>query len=98
MILRNIGTKIVNVGTIVLMPGDEHPFTDKEANTPAINKLCKKKFLEKVADQQIPFAEPEGNGKEAVEVKEEAVTKEAAVEKEAGEEKPKRRTAKKAEQ
>ena len=45
MIIRNIGTKIINIGSVVLMPDDEHVFSAFEADTPAIHKLEEMGFL-----------------------------------------------------
>lgn len=71
MILKNIGSKIVNVGSVVVMPGSDHPFPKTALDTPAIKALCKLGFLEivdepetaeKPAEQEKPVAgmnEPE---------------------------------------
>lgn len=50
MKLKNIGTKIIHVGTKVLMPEDTMPITELQANTPAIQVLIKHKKLELIAD------------------------------------------------
>lgn len=49
MLLKNIGEKIVNVGSTVLMPGDEMPLEENQ-NTPAIKVLADMGYL-KVEDE-----------------------------------------------
>ena len=57
MLLRNIGSKIINVGPVVLMPGNDMTITEKEAGTPAIKALCKKGLLAVEKDAAEPVKE-----------------------------------------
>lgn len=45
MNIKNIGSKIVNIGTIVLMPGDTATLDSKWDNVPAIDSLVEHGFL-----------------------------------------------------
>ncbi len=45
MLLKNIGSKIVNVGPVIMMPGDEKSFPKSAVDTPAIRTLCEFGFL-----------------------------------------------------
>lgn len=58
MKLYNIGTKIVNVGAKVLMPGSDMPITKIQAETPAIKVLVKHGFLKLEEDGKAEFVEP----------------------------------------
>ena len=59
MKLKNIGKKIVHIGNIALMPGDEKSFPESAVNTPAIQVLCINGFLsiENEPEQKAPAAE-----------------------------------------
>ena len=45
MILKNIGSKIINVGSTILMPEDEMEISKEIAETPSILALVNMKFL-----------------------------------------------------
>jgi hypothetical protein len=45
MKVHNIGSKIVNIGSTALMPGDSMDITEIQAGTPAIKVLAKHNFL-----------------------------------------------------
>ena len=44
MLLHNIGSKIINVGTTILMPGDSMNITEETSNLPAIKAFCEMGF------------------------------------------------------
>lgn len=44
MILHNIGTKIINVGSTILMPGDSMQISKVTAQLPAIEAFCEMGF------------------------------------------------------
>ena len=45
MIIRNIGSKVISIGTAVLMPDGELEVTDAIANTASIKAMCEKGFI-----------------------------------------------------
>ena len=45
MILHNIGSKIINVGTVILMPGDSMNITADTAALPAMQAFCEMGFV-----------------------------------------------------
>lgn len=98
MILRNIGTKIVNVGSVVLMPGDNQSFPKSMVDTPAIHTLCEKGFLklEEEAEEKKAEKKPEDGGDEDP-GKDETNAPEAPAKTEAPEKKKSGRTKKTAE-
>ena len=64
MIIRNIGTKIVNIGTTVLMPDAETTVSNTVADAPSIQALVNMKLIavlgeEKTLDAPVP--EPRGD-------------------------------------
>jgi len=62
MLLINTGTKIVNVGSYVIMPGDSKPFPARMLDTPAIKILCKHgmlKVVEESPEQEAKLEEAE---------------------------------------
>ena len=77
MNIKNIGSKIVNIGTIVLMPGDSVTLDSKWNDVPAIRSLVDHGFLavEAVENKKPELwegAEDEANISE-LEAKEEVV-------------------------
>ncbi len=52
MKLRNIGDKIVSIGTTVVMPGADIQITAEQAQLPAIGILIAKKFV-KIEDDPV---------------------------------------------
>jgi len=80
MKLKNIGTKIIHVGTKVLMPEDTMPITELQANTPAIQVLIKHKKLELIADAKEVAQKEEAKAETKAEEKatEEKVEEKAA--------------------
>ena len=62
MIIKNIGTKIINIGTTILMPDQSMKASEAICNTPAIQTFVKLKMLEIVKPVEAPKApekEPE---------------------------------------
>ena len=61
MILHNVGSKIINVGTTILMPGDSMNITAEVAKLPAIEAFAEMGFVmvegDKVAPVDAPAAE-----------------------------------------
>ena len=45
MIIRNIGSKVISIGSAVLMPDGELEVTDAIANTASIKAMCEKGFI-----------------------------------------------------
>ena len=45
MIIRNIGSKVISIGSSVLMPDGELEVTDAIANTASIKAMCEKGFV-----------------------------------------------------
>lgn len=58
MIIKNIGTKIINIGTTILMPDQSMKASEAICNTPAIQTFVKLKMLEIVKPVEAP-KEPE---------------------------------------
>lgn len=56
MIIRNIGNKIVNVGTTVLMPDAEMKVNDVIGNAPAVKALVAKGHL--LVVEEVPKETP----------------------------------------
>ena len=97
MLLKNIGTKIINVGAVVLMPGEETKISEKAAKTPSIKALCKRGLLSleeeaKPAKKEEPAKKAEKTAEEPVE----EVIEEKAENEEAEEAAPAKKTAKRA--
>ena len=46
MKLKNIGSKIISVGSTVLMPGEEKSFPNSAVDTPAVHVLANFGYLE----------------------------------------------------
>lgn len=57
MIIKNIGTKIVNIGTLVLMPDATAEISEETANTPAVKMLVDMKFLKLEGGKKAAKAE-----------------------------------------
>ena len=89
MKLKNIGSKIINVGSTVMMPGDEGEFPKSMVDTPAILVLCKLGYLEMSESEPAPVKEEEP------EAEQEEKTEEVGEEPEATEE-PEEKPVKKA--
>ena len=45
MIIRNIGSKVISIGSAVLMPDGELEVTDAITNTASIKAMCEKGFI-----------------------------------------------------
>ena len=45
MIIRNIGSKVISIGSAVLMPDGEIEVTDAIANAASIKAMCEKGFI-----------------------------------------------------
>lgn len=50
MKIKNNGPKIINIGSTVLLPGEEAVFPDKYVDTPAINTLERFGFITKMKE------------------------------------------------
>lgn len=61
MILSNIGTKIINVGSTVLMPGDNMKINAEIAALPAIEAFKEMGFVSIIGDETFHAAEPVSN-------------------------------------
>ncbi len=72
MRIRNKGTKIVNIGTVVLMPDQTETVADTLAENPAIKVLMNLGFLEEVKGEEVPAKEVKAEEKAEEPVKEEA--------------------------
>nr|DAG11245.1 MAG TPA: hypothetical protein [Caudoviricetes sp.] len=59
MILHNIGSKIINVGTVILMPGDSMNITADTAALPAMQAFCEMGFVMIEGDKVAPVANAE---------------------------------------
>ena len=70
MKLKNNGPKIINIGSIVLLPGDEASFPKSLIDTPAIRILEKNKFIE-LQEEPVQAKEPEVKPAPPIEVEEE---------------------------
>lgn len=77
MTLYNVGTKIVNVGATVLMPGDSTPITDEQANVPSIQVLVNHGFL-KLGDAPVEKTEDKADDKTEDKTESTADTKDTA--------------------
>lgn len=80
MKLKNIGTKIINVGEKVLMPDAEMEITELQAKAPAIQVLIKHKMLELTAETKEVAQKEEAKAETKAEEKatEEKVEEKAA--------------------
>lgn len=65
MTIKNIGAKIISVGTTVLMPGDEMPASKEAACTPAIKAMERKGFLSVTGDEPAARPSRESAGKDS---------------------------------
>ena len=54
MILHNIGSKIINVGTTILMPGESMNINADTAKLPAIQAFCEMGFVMVEGDKIVP--------------------------------------------
>lgn len=61
MILSNIGTKIINVGSTVLMPGDNMKINAEIATLPAIEAFKEMGFVSIIGDETSHATEPVSN-------------------------------------
>ena len=67
MKLKNISSKIVNVGSVVMMPGDERDFFKADVDTPAIHALCKREILELIKERSAAAETAEDDPEEGTE-------------------------------
>lgn len=58
MILSNVGTKIINVGSTVLMPGDNMKISAETAKLPAIEAFKEMGFVAIIGEEPKHTAEP----------------------------------------
>ena len=58
MILSNVGTKIINIGSTVLMPGDNMKISAETAKLPAIEAFKEMGFVAVIGEETAPTAEP----------------------------------------
>lgn len=65
MILHNIGSKIINVGTVILMPGDSMNITADTAALPAMQAFCEMGFVMIEGDKVAPVANAEKPAEDA---------------------------------
>lgn len=54
MLLKNTGSKLINVGSTVLMPGDEKNVPDAFADTPALKTFIRMEYLQIVSESEAP--------------------------------------------
>ncbi len=69
MILSNIGTKIINVGSTVLMPGDNMKINAEIATLPAIEAFKEMGFVAIIGEEPEHSAADENASDEAATVK-----------------------------
>jgi len=85
MIIRNIGPKIINIGTTVLMPDSCMKVSKDIVSTPAIQVFIRKGFIRVEADDSEKTTKDAAKKKAAEEAamktSDEAATKKAAQEK-----------------
>lgn len=56
MTLLNIGSKIINVGTTILMPGDKMEISEEISKLPAIQAFVELGFISIVGEAKAPAA------------------------------------------
>lgn len=61
MILKNIGNKVISIGSMVLMPDAQMEISADMAALPSIKAMCDMKFLavEKAPEVAVPVVETE---------------------------------------
>lgn len=77
MTIKNTGSKIVSIGTTVLMPDQSMTVSKAVAETPAIKALVKKEFLA-VIDDEKPAKKPAAKADDAAAKKAAEEAKKAA--------------------
>ena len=88
MLLKNIGSKIISVGTEILMPDDEKAFTAQALDTPAIKALIAHGFLSIREEEPVKAEAPKAEEPKVEEPAEAVETTDA----EAAEDKKPKRT------
>lgn len=58
MTIKNIGTKIVNIGTVVLMPDESMTANETICNAPAIKAMEKRGLLSIIKEVKAPVHTP----------------------------------------
>lgn len=71
MILHNIGSKIINVGPTILMPGDSMNISEEISKLPAIRAFCEMGFVMVEGDKVVLNT---ADGETAAEAAESAAT------------------------
>jgi len=59
MTIKNIGSKIISVGTTALLPDDTMPANEALCNTPAIKAFVRKNLLSIIEDPKVEEPEVE---------------------------------------
>lgn len=85
MIIRNIGTKIINIGSTVLMPDAETDVSDTVAAAPAIQTLISMGLIAAEREKKAStMPDPESKGEETKKVTDTDTGKKGSTEKKAG--------------
>lgn len=85
MIIRNIGTKIINIGSTVLMPDAETDVSDTVAAAPAIQTLISMGLIAAVSEKKASATpDPESKGEETKKGTDIETGKKGSAEKKAG--------------
>ena len=71
MLLKNTGSKIINIGSVIMMPDSEQEFKKEDLDTPAIKLLCEMGLLsitETAADKKPAKAKKAAPVEEVIDI------------------------------